>query len=185
MLGFQCFDQLRLLRFGRLTHGLPEIVQDSFKCEPLHGGSVLEKHAADAQLWWPQIWPGSYVLLLLLFRFFGRFYFLWWLFLSSPFFSSFFGAPLRTNSALRNHVTGSRQREREAPTRRPPVLDSVRMPMWKRPGLMPRLAAVFLDEIFSRDSYSSSSETTKRKTKLFFSLFPRSLKFLRRHGSMG
>lgn len=101
------------------------------------------------------------------------------------FFSSFFGAPLRTNSALRNHVTGSRQREREAPTRRPPVLDSVRMPMWKRPGLMPRLAAVFLDEIFSRDSYSSSSETTKRKTKLFFSLFPRSLKFLRRHGSMG
>lgn len=36
------------------------------------------------------------------------------------FFPSFFGAPLRTNSALRNHVTGSRQREREAPTRRPP-----------------------------------------------------------------
>lgn len=88
--------------------------------------------------------------------------------LLSFFFLPFLALLLRTNSALRNHVTGSRQREREAPTRRPPVLDSVRMPMWKRPGLMPRLAAVFLDEIFSRDSYSSSSETTKRKTKLFF-----------------
>lgn len=57
--------------------------------------------------------------------------------------------------------------------------------MWKRPGLMPRLAAVFLDEIFSRDSYSSSSQNHKTENQTFFSLFPRSLKFLRRHGSMG
>lgn len=50
VLSFKGLDQLGLLRFGRLAHRLPKIVQNSFECEPLHGGAVLEKHAADAQL---------------------------------------------------------------------------------------------------------------------------------------